>query len=158
MKAWALEIRAAVVAATTNRLNVSGRASVYEYWNWALVCFVVTMLLAAFEVPRVTDLAWQVLMQVSVFTAAVRRMHDSDRSGYMVLTGYVPWAVGLAASSFLDLSEATSIYVNAAALLPGLYFLYLLTSPGDEVANEFGPPSRQTLALLRRLRERQDTA
>ena len=158
MRAWGREIRAAIVAATTNCLNVSGRASVYEYWNWLLVCLVVGLLFVIPGIPRLTGFVWTVLAEVSIFTAGVRRLHDSGRSGYWVLVGYIPLLIGEAANAVLDLSESTSVYVGGATALPWLYLFYLLTRPGDEAPNDFGPPPRQTLALLRRLRERQDSA
>ena len=97
-------------------LDVRGRASRAEYWWWALfnavVTNVISLLLGA-------DSGLAVLLVLGLLvpsvTVLVRRLHDSGRSGWTALVGFIP-AVGV------------------------LILLYFLVRPGQPESNRFGPP------------------
>ena len=92
----------------------SGRASRSEYWWWALVSFVVSMVLNAFMLVGGADGAklgangtsvpgpgytiglivaavWFVAVIVPSLALMVRRLHDVNFSGWMLLLGLVPF-------------------------------------------------------------------
>ena len=90
-----------------------GRAVRSEYWWFTLFCVVV---------PTVISLASETAGAVSFFalllpqiTASTRRLHDVDKSGWMLLVGLIP-------------------------LVGQLIVLYWCVIPGTATDNEFGPP------------------
>lgn len=94
----------------------SGRASRSEYWWWALVSFVVSVILQligrivtgglllaptggalnlkAFLLPLVPALVWALVTVLPSIALAVRRLHDTNRSGWWYLIS-LPAVVGL---------------------------------------------------------------
>ncbi|MDZ5143132.1 DUF805 domain-containing protein [Microbacterium testaceum] len=92
--------------------TLRGRASRSEYWWWVVTAAVVGTVLNA--LPTLTDgirieadgsttitgplgvilgaiwLVWALVTIVPTFAVLVRRLHDTDRSGFWVLIGVVP--------------------------------------------------------------------
>ena len=83
----------AVRAGLSNYAGFSGRARRSEYWYFVL--FYVAVLFAAAIVDAVLDfgfllpVAWLALV-LPLIAVAVRRLHDTDRSGWWFLLGLVP--------------------------------------------------------------------
>lgn len=76
-----------------NFSNFAGRASRREYWmffaaNFA-VCMILSIVDAAIGLP-VTGLLYLLAAVVPGIAVSIRRLHDTDRSGWWLLVGVVP--------------------------------------------------------------------
>ena len=98
--------------------DFSGRASKSEYWWFQLYNAIIYVLTFVFQ----GDLAllFSILVIANIiptYAAAVRRIHDSDKSGWMVLIALIP--------------------------LIGLYVIVLLLQDGSKGKNRFGPKPKK---------------
>lgn len=83
----------------------SGRASRSEYWWWALVNNIVTILLYFIAVLADTNgtadvgpgllAVWLLATIVPGVALTVRRLHDANLSGWLVLLGLIPLVGGI---------------------------------------------------------------
>lgn len=98
----------------------SGRASRSEYWWFVLTSVLVITAAAivggAIGSVVVTSLAYLFLI-IPGIAVSVRRLHDTNRSGWFLLLNLVPLIGSI------------------------LIFIWSVT-PGDKKANRFGPPSK----------------
>lgn len=73
----------------------NGRSSRSAYWWWTLFYFLIiigaSIVDAAVTTPVVSVLAWLALF-IPNLAVLVRRLHDTDRSGWWVLIGLIPLA------------------------------------------------------------------
>ena len=93
--------------------DFSGRASKSEYWWFQLYNAVIYVLIFVFQGDL--TLLFSILVIANIiptYAAAVRRIHDSDKSGWMVLIAVIP--------------------------LIGLYVIVLLLQEGSKGKNRFG--------------------
>jgi len=93
--------------------DFSGRASKSEYWWFQLYNAIIYVLTFVFQGDL--TLLFSILIIVNIipiWAAAVRRVHDSDKSGWMVLISVIP--------------------------LIGLYVIVLLIQDGSKGKNRFG--------------------
>jgi uncharacterized membrane protein YhaH (DUF805 family) len=71
----------------------SGRSSRSAYWWWTLFYVLVaigaSIIDAAIKTPALTGLAWLAFI-IPNLAVLVRRLHDTDRTGWWVLIGLVP--------------------------------------------------------------------
>lgn len=100
-------------------VKFDGRAGRPEYWFFILGCFVVYFILGIidgllFGYPILLSI-FALAMILPSLAACIRRLHDTDRSGWFVLVSLIPFVGGIILFVFL--------------VLPG--------TPGD---NRFGPP------------------
>jgi len=98
--------------------DFSGRASKSEYWWFQLYNTILYILTFVFQ----NDLAllFSILVianLIPVFAAGVRRVHDSNKSGWWILISFVPIA--------------------------GLYIFVLLITDGSKGKNRFGPKPKK---------------
>lgn len=101
-----------------------GRACRSEYWYWILALVLVSSVLALIEgavlAPESSGQPLQMLMVLIIFlpllSVSVRRLHDGGRSGW--------W-----------------LFIQVVPLIGGLILLWWYIQPGDEAANEYGPPT-----------------
>jgi uncharacterized membrane protein YhaH (DUF805 family) len=102
-----------------------GRAGRPEYW-WFFLSYVIVYLVAAIigGAVKATWLVWIPLLAylVPLIAAAVRRLHDTGRSGWWYLIGLVPF-VGF------------------------IILIVFLASQGNPGPNEYGPPPGGVTAL-----------
>lgn len=152
--------------------ELSGRSGRAEYWKFFVYVFVVE-LLAAFlemgadiEVPVFTSAVW-VVTTIPQFTATVRRLHDTDRSGWVMVWPAIAITTACLIVGFAqqasEYGEPTSpaLALFALGLLVGGagYLLYLMIKAGDEHENRFGEPDNfvpSSLAALRGKRPEQE--
>jgi uncharacterized membrane protein YhaH (DUF805 family) len=115
-------------------VDFSGRASRSEYWWWALFAFLVGILATVLDavifpgstrsgsyfgiVSGITTLA----LFLPYLAVTVRRLHDTDRSGWWLLIAFIP-------------------------LIGAIVLLIFLASSGELGVNRFGPPPTRTRAL-----------
>jgi uncharacterized membrane protein YhaH (DUF805 family) len=96
-----------------------GRASRPEYW-WFFLSYVIVYIVGALIVGAVRGLAfllWIILIAyfIPLLAAAVRRLHDTGRSGWWYLIGLIP-------------------------LVGFIILIVLLAGEGQPATNEYGPP------------------
>ena len=70
--------------------DFSGRASRPEYWWFVLASFIALAVGSAIAIP-VGGIIWLGLI-LPMMAAAVRRLHDTNRSGWLLLLGMIPLA------------------------------------------------------------------
>jgi uncharacterized membrane protein YhaH (DUF805 family) len=110
----------------------SGRASRKEFWSYALALLLVVFAIAQVIRSLAPDLLLVLLLPMilveylAIWAVAVRRLHDSNKSGWILLIAFVP--VGL------------------------IVVLLLLALPGDPQANRYDPHQDQR-STSRRLAE-----
>jgi uncharacterized membrane protein YhaH (DUF805 family) len=127
--------------------DFTGRARRKEFWLFMLLMFVVSLIATAIESvlgmngmilgtygPLTLILAIALLTpQLSV---SVRRLHDTNRSGWWVLLGFVPVATML-------LSGITGIGVLNLLALAALVLLYFFILEGTKGPNQYGPDPKE---------------
>ncbi|WP_190973569.1 DUF805 domain-containing protein [Bifidobacterium callitrichos] len=113
-------------------VTVSGRASRSEYWWWMLIAFGIALALRF--LANATDGAlgflgtiWALGTLVPGFAIAIRRLHDSNRPGWLVVT---PYALGF--------GGAIIILIGAASALSGAIGALGSGSSGGHVAAGVG--------------------
>jgi len=77
----------------SNYVNFAGRACRSEYWYWTLFVFiggVVTLIIDSVIGVSVTSTIWELATILPNIAIAVRRLHDTDRSGWWLLLGLIP--------------------------------------------------------------------
>ena len=98
--------------------DFSGRASKSEFWWFQLYVFIIYVLM--FFVQGDLALVLSILTIVTIipiWAASVRRLHDTDKSGWFVLIAIIP--------------------------ILGLAVIYLLILDGSKGKNRFGPKPKK---------------
>ncbi|MDA8385146.1 MAG: DUF805 domain-containing protein [Actinomycetota bacterium] len=116
-----------VKLALQNYANFKGRASRSEYWTFAAVLWVTLAVLYLLGSAVHLFLILMYLLWLAVLvpglSLSIRRLHDTGKSGWLVLLGLIPF-VG------------------------GIILLVFVLLPGDPVANEYGPPRPSVKELV----------
>ena len=98
--------------------DFSGRASKSEYWWFQLYTIIIYCLQFVFQGDLVLVFSILVIANIiPLYAAGVRRLHDTDKSGWMVLISVIP--------------------------LIGLYIIVLLIADGTKGKNRFGPKPKK---------------
>ena len=93
--------------------DFSGRASKSEYWWFQLYNAIIYVLTFVFQGDLVLLFSILIIVNlIPVYAVGVRRIHDSDKSGWLVLISLIP--------------------------LIGLYIFVLLLQDGSKGKNRFG--------------------
>jgi uncharacterized membrane protein YhaH (DUF805 family) len=158
-----MNVWTAVKSCFRQYVGFSGRAARSEYWLWVLFCGVVSAVLHGLESgaapggPGPIGGAWSLATFLPGLAVAVRRLHDTNRSGWWLLLPLAVMAVlGFALGAVLVEVEAMGGKVSAtmvAAMSPRLVallfsaaawlvvvalFLVWFCSRGTAGANRFG--------------------
>ena len=110
------------VSVLRNSLNFSGRAGRGEYWWFMAVNFVIGVALQIFAmitgVPLLSIL-FMLAMVLPGLSVSVRRLHDTDRSGWWLLVGLVPILGMFAVLAFMVIpgSDQTNRYGGVPSTL-----------------------------------------
>ena len=91
----AIGFQEAITRGFQGYVDFAGRATRSEYWWWFLFAVLVDVVFAV--VGRGIGLSFlQFLVSLALFlpglAVAIRRLHDTDRSGWWILIGFVPIA------------------------------------------------------------------
>lgn len=77
--------------------DIKGRSSRKQFWNYQLYSFLLTLLLSSISVmfsfgkfSALTFFIPIILMSLANFTLSIRRLHDSNKSGWWLLTAFIP--------------------------------------------------------------------
>jgi len=131
--------------------RTSGRARRKEYWMFYLFVMIVTFVLAMVDALAGLNMGgsdngllsglFGLAMLVPNIAVTIRRLHDTDRSGWWLLlplAAIVPGALLIAAG----LTAGAPVMIGGVilALVALLVFLCLDGTPGD---NRFGPDPKQ---------------
>ncbi len=135
----------------------SGRAPRAEYWWYALLMFVigmgVTMIESSYELATILgayalpSLLFSVATFIPTQTVQVRRLHDTNRSGYWALPFAIFQLALIVVPGFAqpDLEAANMAMVIASvgfifvAAIFGVFLLVFSIRAGDQGDNRFGP-------------------
>jgi len=103
----------------------NGRARRTEYWTFFLVNFVVTAVLGFLEGlvggPGILALLYGLAVLVPTLAVGLRRLHDTDRSGWWTLIAFVP-------------------------VIGAIVLLVFLIQDGQPGASRYGPDPKQVPA------------
>lgn len=142
-----------------NFINFKGRLSRAGYW-WAYLGYLILSVIVSI-VAAVTDADWITTIFSLVFflpllSAAVRRFHDTGRSGVQILVLYLLYGVfvgvmvfslfssiftGIAGAAELTIFGLISIFVSFIGIIAvGIYELVILASRGSAGENKYGLP------------------
>lgn len=142
-------------------LDFHGRGTRAEFWWFALFCLVLLPpAWAALMLPGLAPILGfltpvvNLVILITMTTAAIRRLHDTDRSGWIVLLpvlAFIPVPV-LTGMNFFTLFSGTIIMGLSSGMLmllfiaslilmviAMLYTVILLVKPGTPGDNDYGP-------------------
>jgi uncharacterized membrane protein YhaH (DUF805 family) len=102
----------AIRSALQNALNFRDRASRPEFWWWMLLAFAVNVVLSETDSWSAGLVSFAIALPT--IAVGVRRLHDTDRSGWFYLLTIIP--------------------------LVNLVLLYFFVQAGTPGSNRFGPP------------------
>ena len=94
-------------------VDFSGRAKRPEFWWFVLFCIVVSLLLEV--VGSYISWAFSLATLVPSLAVGARRLHDTNKSGWLQLIWIIP-------------------------ILGWIYMIYLLVQDGDAADNQYGAP------------------
>jgi uncharacterized membrane protein YhaH (DUF805 family) len=102
-----------------NYANFEGRLGRGAFWRFILVYLVVSVVLAVLAqqfgvVVWLAYVAWWLGLIVPSIAATVRRLHDTNKTGWLVLLGLIP-------------------------IVGGIILIVLCAAEGDAQANDYGP-------------------
>lgn len=113
-------------------LNFSGRARRREYWMFTLVNFLISLGLVILHWLTADQLgnspvalvsfAYMLITLLPTLAVTVRRLHDSNESGWMM-------------------------FINVVPLLGGIIFLILMVARGTPGDNRYGPDPKRELGV-----------
>jgi uncharacterized membrane protein YhaH (DUF805 family) len=113
-----VDFQSAIRLQIENVTNFEGRASLSAYWWYALALAIVDVVLFIFSIA-IGSAALSLLVDLVLFvvglsalSAGARRLHDTDKSGWLLLLGLIPFG--------------------------GIIVLVLLVLPGTPSQNRFG--------------------
>lgn len=134
--------------------DFSGRAPRAEYWWYTLAILVVAIVLSIIEsilglskmVGPYGPLSAIFMLAVLVpgFAVTVRRLHDTNRSGWWILVAVIPYAIlgfmmaRAAGSADMSGLAAAGIF-GLVALVGAIVLLVFMVLPGTAGDNRYGP-------------------
>ncbi|HEV2345544.1 MAG TPA: DUF805 domain-containing protein [Actinocrinis sp.] len=86
------------LAVLKNYVGFSGRARRAEYWQFTLVNFIVLIALFVIDLAIKTPIPYLIYVLAIILpglAVGVRRLHDTGRSGWWLLIGFVPFVGGI---------------------------------------------------------------
>ncbi len=140
---------------TEHYLDFQGRVRRQEFWYYMLAYVVIYVVLGVAQSVFHTHVLTG-LMSLGLFLPtigiSVRRLHDTDRTGWWVLLAAVPIVLLGLLTSFAMLTGAYTMMFFTATLLPILalaaaaLLIYWYAQPGTTGQNEFGPDPKAAAA------------
>jgi uncharacterized membrane protein YhaH (DUF805 family) len=124
----------------------NGRAKRAEYWYFFLFGFISAVSLSILDMalfPRnengVLGLIFTLITFIPFISAACRRLHDINRSGWWQLLPYGIMFAGLILSLISETLLAVGIIAGVVA---AIILVFWLASPGENSKNRFGPSAK----------------
>jgi len=151
----AMDIITAVKSVYSKYATFSGRASRAEYWYFFLFTIIAGAALSAIESTLAT--AFSIANVVPNLAVAVRRLHDTNRSGKLIvalilvevvlfLVIVVSFVAGISGAIGGNENVATGGGIGVLVgvvlfVVLAIYWIYLMAKRGDAGPNRFGDPS-----------------
>jgi uncharacterized membrane protein YhaH (DUF805 family) len=121
----------------------NGRANRSEYWFFFLFGFLSAISLSILDAalfPKnetgVFSLIFTLLTFIPFISAACRRLHDTNRSGWLQT---LPYCVMLFSVILALLSETLLVVGLIGSGIAAIVVIFWMASPGDNSKNRFGP-------------------
>ena len=101
---------------TKNYVNFNGRARRKEYWMFvlfsALLCIVTVIIDRMIGGPYIVTSIFSLAIFLPNLAVTVRRLHDTDKSGWWVLLQFIPYLGGIIILIFclIDSTPGTNQY------------------------------------------------
>lgn len=136
-----MNFQQAVRSGFSNYVNFSGRAVRSEYWYWALFVFIVDIPALLIDLVIVNhrhgplEIVWHLATFLPSLALAVRRLHDTDRTGWWLPALFVVALLLALIFAFTDILPMAVIVV----LIGMLVLVYWFCQPGTPGPNRFGP-------------------
>jgi uncharacterized membrane protein YhaH (DUF805 family) len=131
----------AVRSGFRNYATFIGRAVRSEYWYWSLFVGIVAIPARLVDTAVIgyrigpLHLIWDLVILLPSYAVAVRRLHDTNRSGWWLLAMVAAFVLFLVLSVVTGMIYLTFIGVIAAVGVT----LYFFTLPGTPGPNRYGP-------------------
>jgi uncharacterized membrane protein YhaH (DUF805 family) len=97
------------IATLKKYADFSGRARRTEYWLFALFNIIIAVLLSVVDYvlssPGIVGMVFALAVLIPSIAVGVRRLHDTDRSGWWLLIAFVPIVGTIALLVFLVLDS-----------------------------------------------------
>ena len=120
---------------TKHYMDFNGRVARTQFWQYILVYVVIAVVFAILRLQILSNVLALALFLPSL-GIAIRRLHDIDKSGWLVLLPMIPGVLmGLTLFIFYPLA----MVLGLAAFACGIYLIYLYAQPGTVGANQYGP-------------------
>jgi uncharacterized membrane protein YhaH (DUF805 family) len=136
-----MNFRQAVASGFSNYVKFAGRAVRSEYWYWILFVSIVGLAAAALDLAFVhhrhgpIESIWQLVTFLPGLAVAVRRLHDTDRSGGSLLAIFAAMVlIGL-----IFILTGFFMLPIVFALICMFVLIYWFCQPGTPGPNRFGP-------------------
>ena len=149
-----MDIVTAVKSVYSKYATFRGRASRSEYWYFFLFTIIAGGALGAID--STLSSAFSIANIVPNLAVAVRRLHDTNRSGKLIIglilaevvlfvvvvVGFVAAVIGgsVLNETLAGRGGVLMLVCLALFLLLGIYWIYLLAKRGDAGANRYGDP------------------
>ncbi|MDE3115056.1 MAG: DUF805 domain-containing protein [Pseudomonadota bacterium] len=141
---------------TEHYLDFAGRCGRRTFWYYVAayaVCYVVLAIVQSVLNTHALTGLFSLALLLPSLGISVRRLHDTNRSGWWILLGVVPGGLMaiIAAMAFITGSDSAFglvmllpiVTLAAVALL-----IYWYAQPGDAGENRFGPPPADNPTVL----------
>ena len=120
---------------TDHYADFKGRVARTEFWRYILVYLVLSILLDILGIRLLSTVVGLALL-VPTLAITVRRLHDVDKSGWLVLVPIVPAFLTV---SLFYLAWPLGVVFALATVACSAYLIYLYVLPGSAGPNQYGP-------------------
>lgn len=132
----------AVVSVFSNYFTFKGRAPRSEYWYFVLFYMIgnaattlIDQRMFEFQSSGLLGSIYGLVTFVPSLSVAVRRLHDTGRSGWWVLVPILALVLAVVVSL-----AVRSSWVGVVMLVPVALTIYLFARPSEPGPNAYGPP------------------
>ena len=129
-------------AVTAHYFDFHGRACRTEFWNYIAVFLIITAIaetivqLLSMAALRMLFTAWSIGCFLPTVGIVIRRLHDLNRSGWLLVTPIIPAFLMLLLFFWF---WPVTVLLAASMLGVSAYLLYLCLQPGMSGDNRYGP-------------------
>ncbi|HMI96018.1 MAG TPA: DUF805 domain-containing protein [Micropepsaceae bacterium] len=127
---------------THHYADFHGRAARAEFWHYVLVYLLIGILLDILGIRLLSTVVGLALL-VPTLAITIRRLHDVNRSGWLILVPLVPAFLTV---SLFYLYWPLGVVFALATVACSAYLIYLYVLPGTTGPNQFGPDPKGVAA------------
>ena len=141
---------------TQHYFDFNGRARRAEFWWFILVYVIGAILVSAvgglIGLRQPLSLLYSLGLLAPHLGVTIRRLHDTNRTGWLVLIAWVPgivWEILVAGAvmmgSFVGVAMISGLF-GLIFLAGVIVLIYFLAQPGTAGSNDYGPDPKAGLA------------